>query len=77
VVPEGRALADLVAGHYEGILSFYGRDLGLRVARKHLGWYVEAANGNPAVRARLVRERDPAAVLRALPEALTPESEAA
>lgn len=25
------------------MLAFYGPDLGLRVARKHLGWYLEAA----------------------------------
>lgn len=42
-IPEGNALADLVAEHYESILSFYGADLGLRLARKHLGWYAERA----------------------------------
>ncbi|KFI27233.1 tRNA dihydrouridine synthase DusB [Paenirhodobacter enshiensis] len=42
-IPEGDALADLVAEHYESILSFYGADLGLRLARKHLGWYAERA----------------------------------
>ncbi|GAB4268320.1 MAG: tRNA dihydrouridine synthase DusB [Pararhodobacter sp.] len=76
-IPQGSALADLVASHYESILSFYGRDLGLRIARKHLGWYVDAAKGDPAMRARLVRERDPLVVLRALPDALTPTREAA
>lgn len=25
--------------HYEAMLAFYGRDAGLRVARKHIGWY--------------------------------------
>ena len=43
VVPEGAALADLVAAHFDASLSFYGRDLGARVIRKHLGWYLEAA----------------------------------
>ena len=43
VVPRGAALADLVAGHYQAILGFYGADLGLRVARKHLGWYLDQA----------------------------------
>ena len=42
-VPHGAALADLVAGHYQAILGFYGDDLGLRVARKHLGWYLDQA----------------------------------
>jgi tRNA-dihydrouridine synthase B len=65
-------LPALVAAHYEDILRHYGRDLGLRVARKHLGWYAEAAGGDPALRARLVRAEDPAQVLALLPEALAP-----
>ena len=67
-VPEGGALADLVAAHYQAMLSFYGRDLGVRVARKHLGWYLDAAG---ARRGTLLSEDDPARVLRALPGALT------
>ncbi len=43
VVPQGADLAALVGGHYEAMLSFYGVDLGARCARKHLGWYLEAA----------------------------------
>lgn len=77
VVPEGAALVDLVAGHYEGMLDFYGRELGVRIARKHLGWYIDAAGGEPALRARLMRESDPAAVLAALPQALEPWRDAA
>lgn len=77
IEPQGEALIDLVAQHYRAMLDFYGRDLGLRVARKHLGWYIDAANGPSELRARLLRETDPAAVLDALPEALTPRCEAA
>ena len=43
-IPEGQDLADLVIDHYNQTLEFYGKDLGLRVVRKHLGWYLEAAN---------------------------------
>ncbi|MBV1896708.1 MAG: tRNA dihydrouridine synthase DusB, partial [Rhodobacteraceae bacterium] len=39
-VPTGAALVDMVAQHYQSMLGFYGADLGLRVARKHLGWYM-------------------------------------
>ena len=38
VVPQGPALADMICAHYEAMLDFYGAALGLRVARKHLGW---------------------------------------
>jgi nifR3 family TIM-barrel protein len=71
-VPRGAALADLVAGHYEATLSFYGRDLGLRVARKHLGWYMDEAGTGAVLRRRVLTARDPAEVLAALPEALSP-----
>jgi tRNA-dihydrouridine synthase B len=31
----------IVLGHFEAMLTHYGRELGGRIARKHLGWYVE------------------------------------
>ncbi len=61
-VPQGAALAALVAGHYEAMLSFYGTALGSRCARKHLGWYLEAANLSDHREALLVTE-SPAQVL--------------
>lgn len=69
--PQGAALVDLVASHYEAMLDFYGRDLGTRVARKHLGWYIDAAGGAVDLRACLMRSPDPAEVLALLPAALT------
>lgn len=41
--PQGDALVDLVREHYEAMLSEYGTAVGVRVARKHLDWYLEAA----------------------------------
>ncbi|MDQ7263910.1 tRNA dihydrouridine synthase DusB [Paracoccus sp. PS-1] len=64
LVPQSAALAEAVAEHYEDILSLYGRELGLRVARKHLGWYAEA-NGAPN-RAELLRAPTPEAALAAI-----------
>ncbi len=69
-IPQGGALADLVAGHYQAMLSFYGAGLGLRVARKHLGWYMDHALTPPDLRRRILTARDPAQVLARLPEAL-------
>ncbi len=53
--------------------------LGLRVARKHLGWYMDGAGTPPAFRKRLLTATDPAAVLSLLPDALAraPERAAA
>ena len=61
-VPEGIGFSDMVSGHYEDILGFYGSDLGVRVARKHLGWYMDRAGTPPDLRHRILTERDPAAV---------------
>ena len=34
---------DIALTHFDDALGFYGERLGLKVFRKHLGWYVEAA----------------------------------
>ncbi|MEO0829316.1 MAG: tRNA dihydrouridine synthase DusB [Pseudomonadota bacterium] len=68
-VPQGADRADLVAGHYEDILSFYGIELGVRVARKHLGWYLEDSPCTPELRRHVLTERDPKAVLQRLKDA--------
>ena len=59
LVPVGAALGDLIASHYDAMLGFYGRDLGVRVARKHLGWYLAEA-GRSEARAALLTAETPA-----------------
>jgi len=77
VVPQGAALADLVVGHYEAMLGFYGLALGVKVARKHLGWYLAAA-GCAQSRGVILTAGSPAVVIRALRTAFAnPESAAA
>jgi tRNA-dihydrouridine synthase B len=71
VVPYGDALGDLVAEHYQAMLGFYGADLGMRVARKHLGWYMGYAQTGSHLRRLVLTERDPAVVLRLLPDAIS------
>ncbi len=75
--PRGAALADLVGTHYEAMLGFYGRDTGLRCARKHLGWYLDEAGAPADLRRAAVTARDPAEVLRLVRAALEPVREAA
>ncbi len=70
VVPEGAALIDLVCGHYEAMLSFYGAEMGRKVSRKHLGWYMDDAGTAPALRKAILTHAEPADVLRDLPDAL-------
>jgi len=75
-VPRGTALADLVTAHFDASLSFYGRDLGARVIRKHLGWYLDAAGVGPTLR-REVLTAQPEAVPRLLDTAFATYAEAA
>ena len=68
--PSGKDRVALVQGHYDAMLRFYGTDLGLRVARKHLGWYMDAAGTPPETRRSVLTAKDPATVLAQLPEAM-------
>ena len=56
----------IAAGHYEAMLEHYGRVLGVRNARKHIAWYLDASGHPPetvkAWRGRLCRDDRPAAV---------------
>ena len=61
-IPQGAALASLIAAHYEAMLAFYGVSLGSRCARKHLGWYLEQA-GLAQHRDQLLANDNPAQVL--------------
>jgi tRNA-dihydrouridine synthase len=46
-----RALQSLIA-LYDDTLAFYGRELGVRVARKHIAWMIDAELGADAREAR-------------------------
>ncbi len=49
--PDKEELVDVIIGHYREILTTYGRELGVRVARKHLRWYLQRAGiGEPDIR---------------------------
>lgn len=69
-VPRGRAFVDMVCRHYEAMLSFYGVELGRKVSRKHLGWYMDDAGTAPALRKEILTQTDTSKVLRDLPDAL-------
>ena len=76
-IPANDAFVDMVGGHYEAMLSFYGEVLGSKVARKHLGWYMDQSDAAPVLRKEVLTAKNPADVLRLLPDALTPQAEAA
>lgn len=49
----------IVLEHYDAILAHYGRETGVRVARKHLSWYSRGLHGSAEFRAAVNREHDP------------------
>jgi tRNA-dihydrouridine synthase len=60
----------MVSGHYEAMLAFYGSSLGAKVARKHLGWYMDVAGTPAELRGLVLTAQEPGRVLQLLPEAL-------
>ena len=55
-------LRDIILGHLDALYCFYGEESGVRIARKHLGWYCEQLLGSPAeVRRELMGAADTAA----------------
>jgi len=77
--PRGAALAALVAEHYEGVLEEYGIRVGVRAARKHLDWYLDAMD-EPAdreLRRVLLNSEDPAEVRRLIADMFSREEKLA
>ena len=73
-VPEGQDFIEMVMGHYTDMLAFYGDVLGLRVARKHLGWFMDTAQTGADARRAVLTAKSPDVVLGLLPDALNPDT---
>jgi tRNA-dihydrouridine synthase B len=41
-------LRDIILAHLDSVYRFYGEETGVRIARKHLGWYCGQLLGEPA-----------------------------
>ncbi len=63
--PLGRQLA-LVLEHFEDMISHYGRDIAVRMARKHIGWYSRSLPGSSEFRAAVNRMAEADAVRQAI-----------
>lgn len=70
----GQQLADpgleaqyhLIVEHYRAMLDHYGSDVGLRCARKHIGWYTKGLTGSAEFRNFVNRIDDPEIVVEEL-----------
>ena len=78
--PGLQEVRDLLLGHLEHLHAFYGEVSGVRIARKHLGWYAKDRPENAAFRAVVNRAETATEQLRltrdyfdALAAGLTPE----
>ena len=49
--PSPREVRDILIGHLEDLYAFYGELQGVRIARKHLGWYAKDRAEDAAFRA--------------------------
>ncbi len=48
--PDAVEVRDILLGHLEDLYAFYGEAQGVRIARKHLGWYAKDRAENAAFR---------------------------
>ena len=76
----GRRLADpsideqyhLIISQYQEMLSLYGKDTAVNLARKHIGWYTRGLHGSAEFRNRVNQQGDPDVVLAMLAEFYAP-----
>jgi len=57
---------DTITSHYRAMLDLYDKDVGVKMARKHLGWYVKGIPGSAEFRNRINQEPSPDRVLAML-----------
>jgi tRNA-dihydrouridine synthase B len=62
--PTPTEVRDILCGHLEHLYAFYGEKMGVRIARKHLGWYAKDRPENAAFRDVVNRAEDAATQMR-------------
>lgn len=62
----------ILDGHYRDMLSLYGEDIGVKVARKHIGWYTKGLPGSAEFRNKANKELNADIVLEMLREFYDP-----
>jgi tRNA-dihydrouridine synthase B len=55
--PEHEETSRVLTGHLKNLYDFYGELSGVRIARKHIGWYIKAASINNQQGAELFRQQ--------------------
>jgi len=65
----------IIRAHFESMIEHYGADTGVRMARKHLGWYSKGLPASAEFRAAVNRQADAATVRAMLAEFFLPALE--
>jgi len=62
--PTPAEAGDILLGHLQALHAYYGEPAGVRIARKHLGWYAKDRSENAAFRAVVLRAESAAMQLQ-------------
>jgi tRNA-dihydrouridine synthase B len=62
----------VITHHYDAMLQLYGRETGVNMARKHIGWYTKGLHGSAEFRYKVNQEPDAARVIAMLAEFYAP-----
>jgi len=71
--PAADEIAGIAVEHYQAMLDFYGDYVGIRHARKHLGWYLDR-HASGADKSRIMTSKDAGEVASLLHAALSDNS---
>ncbi|MBM3523336.1 MAG: tRNA dihydrouridine synthase DusB [Alphaproteobacteria bacterium] len=75
VDPDLETQRDTLLEQLDAMIEHYGTDVGVRMARKHVGWYAKGFPGAAEFRARAMALAEPAAIRHAIREAWAPAIE--
>ena len=64
--PSADSIKAIMLGHIQQLHDFYGNDMGLRIARKHVGWYLASMQDDRGFRKRFNCINVPAEQLRSV-----------
>ncbi|MBM3561116.1 MAG: tRNA dihydrouridine synthase DusB, partial [Alphaproteobacteria bacterium] len=73
--PDPAARWAVAREHLEALLGHYGAERGLRIARKHLGWYAQGLLGAAAFRNAVNNATEPAVVIGEIRRFFAPAGE--
>jgi tRNA-dihydrouridine synthase B len=60
----------MVTAHYVAMIAFYGEVIGLRMARKHLGWFMDTVGTPKDLRRLVLTSKTSDEVLSLIPDAM-------